>query len=84
MFCRSGIQGYAIAASNTFGLVTGGLLLAYGLVELPRGLWRHADLNLRQRWLAHKVGRIAEKLDEAHGELSTAIVVSRLNLRISI
>ncbi|GAQ89609.1 hypothetical protein KFL_005410080 [Klebsormidium nitens] len=73
----SGIQGYAIAASNTFGLVTGGLLLAYGLVELPRGLWRHADLNLRQRWLAHKVGRIAEKLDEAHGELSTAIVIAQ-------
>ena len=65
----------AIGASNAFGLVTGALLLGFGLVEIPRNLWRHADLDARQKWLSHKVAKVADKLDEAHQELSTAVVV---------
>lgn len=68
-------MGLAMACSNTFGLVTGAFLLGFGLVGVPRSLWRNADLQFRQKWLSHKIVRVAEKLDIAHTELSTAIVV---------
>lgn len=71
------IRELAIGASNAFGLITGALLLGYGLVEVPRGLWRHADFAERHKWLGHKVARVAEKLDAAHRELSTAIVIAQ-------
>lgn len=76
LWCRDTIVKMAIGASNAFALVTGALLLGFGLVEIPRGLWRHADLAERQRWLSHRVAKTAQKLDQAHQELSTAIVVS--------
>jgi hypothetical protein len=66
----------AIACSNTFGLVTGAFLLGYGLVEIPRSMWRNADMDYRQKRLTHKISRCAVKLDDAHQELSTAIVVN--------
>lgn len=76
MCSRNGLLALAIASSNTFGLVTGAFLLGYGLVEIPRGMWRNADLEFRQKYLTHKISRCAVKLDDAHQELSTAIVVS--------
>lgn len=72
---RNGLLALAIACSNTFGLVTGAFLLGYGLVEIPRGMWRNADMDYRQKYLTHKISRSAVKLDDAHQELSTAIVV---------
>eukprot|EP00897_Mesotaenium_endlicherianum_P005633 jgi/Mesen1/5098/ME000252S04208 len=71
------IRTLAIGASNAFGLITGALLLGFGLVEVPRSLWKHADLTERQKWLTHKVAKVAERLDEAHQELSTAIVIAQ-------
>ena len=77
-FCfREKLKGLAIGASNAFALVTGALLLGFGLVEVPRGLWKHADPVERAKWLSHKVSKVAEKLDDAHQELSTVLVVCR-------
>ncbi|CAI7797867.1 unnamed protein product, partial [Closterium sp. NIES-53] len=71
------IVSLAIGASNAFALITGALLLGYGLVEIPRGLWSHADLAERHKWLSGRVARRAQKLDQAHQELSTAIVIAQ-------
>ncbi|GJP29655.1 hypothetical protein CLOM_g19288 [Closterium sp. NIES-68] len=71
------IVSLAIGASNAFALITGALLLGYGLVEIPRGLWCHADLAERHKWLSVRVARVAERLDQAHQELSTAIVIAQ-------
>lgn len=73
----NGLLALAIASSNTFGLVTGAFLLGYGLVEIPRGMWRNAELEFRQKYLTHKISRCAVKLDDAHQELSTAIVIAQ-------
>jgi hypothetical protein len=73
----NGLLALAIACSNTFGLVTGAFLLGYGLVEIPRGMWRNADMDYRQKYLTHKISRSAVKLDDAHQELSTAIVIAQ-------
>lgn len=65
-----------MACSNTFGLVTGAFLLGFGLSEIPKGIWRNADWTNRHKVLSHKIAKIALKLDDAHKELSNAIVVS--------
>ncbi|XP_038998366.1 LMBR1 domain-containing protein 2 homolog A-like isoform X2 [Hibiscus syriacus] len=72
-----GILGLAMALSNTFGLVTGAFLLGFGLSEIPKTLWRNADWTTRQKVLTHKIAKMAVKLDEAHQELSNAIVVAQ-------
>eukprot|EP00268_Persea_americana_P031761 TRINITY_DN3102_c0_g1_i9.p1 TRINITY_DN3102_c0_g1~~TRINITY_DN3102_c0_g1_i9.p1 ORF type:complete len:794 (+),score=142.43 TRINITY_DN3102_c0_g1_i9:325-2706(+) len=71
------VVGLAMACSNTFGLVTGAFLLGFGLSEIPKSIWRNADWNNRQKVLSHKVAQMAVKLDDAHQELSNAIVVAQ-------
>lgn len=72
-----GIIGLAMACSNTFGLVTGAFLLGFGLIEIPRSIWRNANWNYRQKILSHRVAKMAVKLDDAHQELSNAFVIAQ-------
>ncbi|CAL5054422.1 unnamed protein product [Urochloa decumbens] len=72
-----GIVGFAMACSNTFGLVTGAFLLGFGLSEIPRNIWKNADWSHRQKVLSHRVAKMAVKLDSAHQEYSNAIVVAQ-------
>ncbi|XP_062148628.1 uncharacterized protein LOC133857389 isoform X1 [Alnus glutinosa] len=72
-----GVLGLAMACSNTFGLVTGAFLLGFGLSEIPKSIWRNADWTTRQKVLSHKIAKMAVKLDDAHQELSNAIVVAQ-------
>lgn len=71
------VMGLAIACSNTFGLVTGAFLLGFGLLEIPRSIWRNANWTYRHKRLSHRVARVAVSLDDAHQELSTAIVIAQ-------
>lgn len=74
-----------MTCSNTFGLVTGAFLLGFGLSEIPKSIWRNADWTTRQKVLSHKIAQMAVKLDDAHQELSNAIVVSHtLKLNVNI
>ncbi|CAL5037549.1 unnamed protein product [Urochloa decumbens] len=70
-----GILGFAMACSNTFGLVTGAFLLGFGLSEIPRNIWRNADWTRRLQFLSHKVAKMATKLDHAQQEYCSAIFV---------
>ncbi|CAL5434348.1 unnamed protein product [Camellia sinensis] len=71
------ILGFAMACSNTFGLVTGAFLLGFGLSEIPKGIWKNVDWTFRQKVLSQKVAKMAVKLDDAHQEFSNAIVVAQ-------
>ncbi|CAN1216306.1 LMBR1 domain-containing protein 2 homolog A [Linum perenne] len=73
----NGVLGFAMACSNTFGLVTGAFLLGFGLSEIPKTIWRYADWTIRQKALSHKIAKMAVKLDDAHQEFSNAIVVAQ-------
>ncbi|GJN22342.1 hypothetical protein PR202_gb09897 [Eleusine coracana subsp. coracana] len=72
-----GIVGFAMACSNTFGLVTGAFLLGFGLSEIPRNIWKNAEWSHRQKVLSHRVAKMAVKLDSAHQEYSNAIVIAQ-------
>lgn len=74
---NGGILGFAMACSNTFGLVTGAFLLGFGLSEIPKSVWKKSDWTNRQKLLSHKVSKMAVKLDDAHQEFSNAIVVAQ-------
>ncbi|KAH1196442.1 hypothetical protein AAZX31_18G014700 [Glycine max] len=74
---KGSLLGFAMACSNTFGLVTGAFLLGFGLSEIPKSIWRNADWTIRQKVLTHKIAQMAVKLDDAHQELSNAIVVAQ-------
>ncbi|KAL2343819.1 hypothetical protein Fmac_005104 [Flemingia macrophylla] len=71
------VTGFAMACSNTFGLVTGAFLLGFGLSEIPKGIWLHADWAIQQKVFSHKVAKMAVKLDEAHHDFSNAIVITQ-------
>ncbi|KAF7839917.1 LMBR1 domain-containing protein 2-like protein A [Senna tora] len=71
------LLGLAMACSNTFGLVTGVFLLGFGLSEIPKSIWRNSDWTTRHKVLSHKIAKMAVKLDDAHQELSNAIVVAQ-------
>ncbi|XP_022962942.1 LMBR1 domain-containing protein 2 homolog A-like [Cucurbita moschata] len=74
---HGGVLGFAMACSNTFGLVTGAFLLGFGLSEIPKSIWRNADWTTRQKVFSHQISKMAVKLDDAHQELSNAIVVAQ-------
>ncbi|GLT97961.1 hypothetical protein SLE2022_155000 [Rubroshorea leprosula] len=72
-----GILGFAMACSNTFGLVTGAFLLGFGLSEIPKSIWKKSDWTICQKLLSHKVSKMALELDDAHQKFSNAIVVAQ-------
>lgn len=68
-------MGFAMACSNTFGLVTGAFLLGFGLSEIPKDIWRNADWTRRQKILSHMIAKMAVKLDNARQEYCNTIDV---------
>ena len=71
------VPGLCVALSNAFGLLVGVLLLAHGLVEVPRAVWRTADAPAQLRWRCHQVGSAADALSEAHADLARAFALVR-------
>ena len=62
----SNVLGFCVAASNAFGLIAGIFLMGYGLVAVPRELWRTADTKNYRKMLFHRAGVQAEKAMSAH------------------
>ncbi|KAM0918110.1 hypothetical protein ACQ4PT_008768 [Festuca glaucescens] len=69
------ILGFAMACSNTFGLVTGAFLLGFGLSEIPKNIWKNADWTRRQKILSHIVAKMDVKLVNAHEVYCNTIAV---------
>ncbi len=47
------LMALGMGLSNTFGLAAGILLMGYGLVEIPRHLWK-SDPEQLLKWCAHR------------------------------
>lgn len=64
-----------VLLSNTYGLVAVVALLGYGLVEVPRVLWRRSFPESRLTWHLHRVGCAAVRLEDAAKELEQCLAV---------
>lgn len=73
------LLGFAIAASNAFGLCLVLLLLGYGLVDLPRKIWRlaAAGTDEKEHHFHVMIGQQAGRAKTAHRECCHKIAVVR-------
>ena len=72
----SGVAAFSIASATSFGIVAGVFLLGYGLVEVPRSIWRSANIQRRPTAAYRKVGEVASALDDAHAALRKVVRAS--------
>jgi hypothetical protein len=72
----TGVAAFSIASATSFGIVAGVFLLGYGLVEVPRSIWRSANIQKRPNAAYRKVGEVASALDEAHAALRKIVRAS--------
>ena len=74
----------AIGLSNSEGMIQMTLLLGFGLVELPRTLWRSADLRQTLKRTQAEAAREMRMRDDAKLELRLALVDAyRLDAQIT-
>ncbi|KAL3146885.1 hypothetical protein ABBQ38_014857 [Trebouxia sp. C0009 RCD-2024] len=71
----SNVLGFCVAASNAFGLIAGIFLMGYGLVAIPKELWRTADTKHYRKLLFHRAGVQADKAMAAHSEMSQVVAL---------
>lgn len=76
MMTFAGVAAFSIAVSNMFGICTGVFLLGYGLVEVPRGVWRGADITARPAEAYRRVGVVARSLEASFDALSKIVRAS--------
>ncbi|MES1911995.1 MAG: hypothetical protein MHM6MM_004344 [Cercozoa sp. M6MM] len=60
---------YLMSLANTWGLLMMVLLLGYGLIEVPRGLWHKGHAKRRLQLLYYRIGLKAEDKAEARERL---------------
>jgi YD repeat-containing protein len=65
----TGVTSFSIASATSFGIVAGIFLLGYGVVEVPRTIWRSANIQKRPIQAYRKVGEVAAALRIAHRQL---------------
>ena len=78
----AGLSAFGIAASNMFGICTGVFLLGYGLVEVPRSIWRSADIAARPAAAYRRVGVVAQNLEHAHAALAKLVRASETTAEV--
>ena len=68
----SSLSAYGIVVANAWGISTGILLVGYGLVEVPRALYKRSFLDDRPTRAYKRVAHVSRSLQEAHGDLKKA------------
>lgn len=64
-----------VTFSNTYGLVAIMALLGYGMVEVPKVLWRRSFPESRLKWHLHRVGKSCDRLEKASKELEQCLII---------
>ncbi len=64
-----------VTFSNTHGLVAIMALLGYGMVEVPKVLWRRSFPESRLKWHLHRVGKSCDRLEKASKELEQCLII---------
>ena len=73
---RAGLEQVAIAASNTWGLLMVVVMLGYGVVDVPRQLWRATNKQKTLRQKQFRCAAIHAELTEAASKVRRLLYVS--------
>ena len=76
------MRAYGIVLANVFGISTGVLLMGYGLVDVPRRLWRRASFNARVMWAYKRVAASSRALTTAHEKLARQVAAVAMTSRV--
>jgi LMBR1-like membrane protein len=63
------LAGVCISLSNAYGLIVFMLLVSFGLVQIPRKLWRKGNVGSNLRWYSWRAIRQRESLSRARARL---------------
>lgn len=66
----------AIPISNAYGLLLLTVLMSYGLVEIPKGLWYNSNVAWKLRKLEIEIPHLRETCIDAEAELYEAVGVN--------
>jgi hypothetical protein len=64
------LLGFGQALGNVWGLTVLVVLMGYGLVEVPRGLWHKGDRARKMLYYLMRAGQAHDELEEAQGGLA--------------
>ena len=73
---RSKLYTLLVTASNTWGLFLLILLLGYGLVEIPRGIFKRSNLSYQLAYTQFKLAKVSVEKAEADEEVADIFAVS--------
>lgn len=76
------MRAYGIVLANVFGISTGVLLMGYGLVDVPRRIWRRASFNARVTWAYKRVAASSRALTTAHEKLARQAAAVEMTSRV--
>ncbi len=58
-----------MAAANAWGLLLATIMLGYGLVDIPRKLWRTANAEVSLETLERQAPKVKESMVDAEAEV---------------
>lgn len=74
-FCRTQLRVIGVTASNTWGLFLLMFLMGYGLVEVPRSVWRSSNLEYQIAHVYFKVSKMSTEKEEAEEKFNEVLTV---------
>jgi len=75
-FTSKSLTAFLIAASNAWGIFLIIMLFGYGLVAVPKSLWKEANYQQRMKFLEWNMGNLKDELDDKKNELNNCLLVN--------
>jgi len=74
-FTSKSLTAFLIAVSNAWGIFLIIMLFGYGLVAIPKSLWKEANLQNRQKYLEWNMSNLKDELEDKKAELGVCLTV---------
>lgn len=71
------VIGISLALANVYGMLILIAALGWGLVEVPRQVWYHGDMNRELRFAGFMTDANLQGIEDAKTELATVVVIIR-------
>jgi len=72
-FSLQGLSGILVSLANVFGVFVSTLMLSYGLIEVPKWLWKFGDYQAKLRSSEIRATYTMERMEEAKSSMALAL-----------